>query len=282
MKIKMKPNWIATACMGAGLIASTFAQGSAAGGGAAAAGSGSAGTGSTGTNGVNSSSTTGLPGTNSATGIGTSTGPTITTPGSVLTSPTTIPGSAGTTSSSLGTGTPTIPGTLTNPASSGDATLNRNPAGMPPTLPPTSTISPGTAPIGPQTSATDLPTDGAIRSSGAIGSGIVGAPTSMPSLNAPNPLSSPVTVRTAPPVARSETRTAAPSSDHVWVPGHYTYRNSQWVWVGGTWTMPPASGATWTEGRYDPQTRSWTEGHWEGTNTTSSSTSDATSTVPQP
>jgi hypothetical protein len=56
------------------------------------------------------------------------------------------------------------------------------------------------------------------------------------------------------------------------VAGHYTWNGSQWTWVSGNWQTPPQSGANWVPGRYDPQNRLWTEGHWDtsGGTTTSS------------
>jgi hypothetical protein len=57
----------------------------------------------------------------------------------------------------------------------------------------------------------------------------------------------------------------APAGDtnQVWVAGHYTYVSGQWNWVSGSWQRPPNPGAAWVPGRYDAQTKRWTEGHWD-------------------
>jgi len=47
------------------------------------------------------------------------------------------------------------------------------------------------------------------------------------------------------------------------VSGHYTLLGNQWSWVNGAWTVPPAPGAIWINGRYDAATRRWTEGYWD-------------------
>jgi hypothetical protein len=73
----------------------------------------------------------------------------------------------------------------------------------------------------------------------------------------------PIIVREAPPRRVVETVVVAPAPNTVWVAGHYTWENNQWVWVPGTWVTPPQPGAIWVEGRWDEPTKSWTEGHWE-------------------
>lgn len=75
----------------------------------------------------------------------------------------------------------------------------------------------------------------------------------------------PVIVREAPPrrVVVEERRVAAPGPNYVWIAGHHTWENGRWVWIQGAWIVPPQPGALWVEGRWDPQTQGWTEGHWE-------------------
>jgi hypothetical protein len=67
-----------------------------------------------------------------------------------------------------------------------------------------------------------------------------------------------------PPVANAEN--AAPTTRNeagqVWVPAHYAW-TGQWTWVDGNWQNPPGANATWVPGRYEAQTKRWTEGHWE-------------------
>ncbi|MBK8964345.1 MAG: YXWGXW repeat-containing protein [Candidatus Competibacteraceae bacterium] len=48
----------------------------------------------------------------------------------------------------------------------------------------------------------------------------------------------PVIVRDAPP-PRMEAITVAPSSQHVWVPGYWTWRDDDWAWQSGHWELRP-------------------------------------------
>ncbi|MBA4138340.1 MAG: hypothetical protein C0518_13590 [Opitutus sp.] len=55
-----------------------------------------------------------------------------------------------------------------------------------------------------------------------------------------------------PPARVNEVVYAAPSSDAIWVPGHWRYRGRYgYAWVPGHWEIPP------------PQARSYIAGHWE-------------------
>ncbi len=74
-----------------------------------------------------------------------------------------------------------------------------------------------------------------------------------------------VYVPEAPPAPRSEVAGAPPQTGDVWVPGYWTYSNSQWVWMPGHWQVPPQSGHTWVAGHWDRTSRGWvwTPGHWE-------------------
>jgi hypothetical protein len=49
----------------------------------------------------------------------------------------------------------------------------------------------------------------------------------------------------APPPAKMETRTLAPSVTHAWVPGYWYWSGQGWIWIGGTWIIPPHSGVVW-------------------------------------
>lgn len=75
----------------------------------------------------------------------------------------------------------------------------------------------------------------------------------------------PVVVREAPPrrVIVEERRIAAPGPNYVWIAAHHSWDGNRWVWVEGTWVVPPQPGAFWVEGRWDQQSRNWIEGHWE-------------------
>jgi len=72
-------------------------------------------------------------------------------------------------------------------------------------------------------------------------------------------------VRQSPPPPREEVRITAPSSHHVWVPGYWTWGNSEWVWVYGRWEKPPERMATWVPGQWVQRGDmwAWRQGHWE-------------------
>lgn len=55
-----------------------------------------------------------------------------------------------------------------------------------------------------------------------------------------------------PPARVNEVVVTAPSSDAIWVPGHWRYRGRYgYAWVPGHWELPP------------PYARSYVAGHWE-------------------
>jgi len=89
-----------------------------------------------------------------------------------------------------------------------------------------------------------------------------------------------VFVSKPPPPPKSETKTAPPSSGHVWVGGHWDWEESdkEWTWDEGTWEKPPTADAKWKEPSYDDNNgdNTYTPGHWvqEGI-----STSDDTDTI---
>lgn len=73
----------------------------------------------------------------------------------------------------------------------------------------------------------------------------------------------PVIVHQAPPRHVTEVVVVSPGPGYVWVAGHYSWANNQWVWIPGAWMTPPEAGAVWVEGRWDQAAQTWTEGHWE-------------------
>ena len=83
---------------------------------------------------------------------------------------------------------------------------------------------------------------------------------------APVPVTqSTIVVMQAPPAAQQEVVPARPSSDHVWVGGYWSWRNSRYEWVAGHWTVPPRSGVTWIPPRWEPEGGAYRfyEGYWE-------------------
>ena len=67
-----------------------------------------------------------------------------------------------------------------------------------------------------------------------------------------------------PPAAQSEERPRAPSAAHVWIAGHHTRQDSQWVWVKGHYAVPPRADDVWVPGHWVGHLRGyvWIEGGW--------------------
>lgn len=81
-----------------------------------------------------------------------------------------------------------------------------------------------------------------------------------------------------PPKARSETRSAKPSKDAVWISGFWdlqvdrnTAARGGWVWVPGRWAIPPEHGLHWSSAHWGYQAGwrwsgndwwTWIPGHW--------------------
>ncbi len=74
-----------------------------------------------------------------------------------------------------------------------------------------------------------------------------------------------VIVTQAPPVMQQELVSAQPSSDHKWIPGYWTWRNSRYEWVSGHWELPPSSGSVWVAPRWERTSSGsyrFYEGYW--------------------
>src|SRR5258708_1362132 len=61
-------------------------------------------------------------------------------------------------------------------------------------------------------------------------------------------------VREPPPPPR-EVIIVRPAPEHVWITGYYAWREPQYVWVPGRWTLPPAGYRTWVAGRWHREAR---------------------------
>ncbi len=75
-----------------------------------------------------------------------------------------------------------------------------------------------------------------------------------------------IIVTQAPPVLQQEVAQARPSSDHVWVPGYWTWRNNRYEWMAGHWEVPPRTNAVWVTPRWErlsDGTYRFYEGFWE-------------------
>ncbi|MBV9155144.1 MAG: YXWGXW repeat-containing protein [Acidobacteriaceae bacterium] len=63
-----------------------------------------------------------------------------------------------------------------------------------------------------------------------------------------------VYVRIAPPAPRREVIIERPGPNYVWVGGYHRWEGNGYVWVPGTWVVPP-----------QPYYHRWVPGHWKHT-----------------
>jgi hypothetical protein len=66
------------------------------------------------------------------------------------------------------------------------------------------------------------------------------------------------------PIAKTETKSGAPSKEAIWVPGFWNLQGDRntgssagWIWVPGRWLTPPVRYARW-----DPAHWGWSDGWW--------------------
>ena len=73
----------------------------------------------------------------------------------------------------------------------------------------------------------------------------------------------PAVVMTRPPAPRTETRSAKPYTNAVWIDGHWKWSGGRYVWVSGYWTQP-RPGKIWVPGHWQQNDRGWVwiKGHW--------------------
>jgi hypothetical protein len=73
-----------------------------------------------------------------------------------------------------------------------------------------------------------------------------------------------VVVTQAPPAVRVETQTVIPGPGYVWTPGYWRWTGTDYVWVSGSWVMPPQPTAVWVRGHWAHTTGGWmwVAGHW--------------------
>lgn len=71
-------------------------------------------------------------------------------------------------------------------------------------------------------------------------------------------------VRRAPPPPRRERIPRPPFRGAVWVPGHWSWKNRRYVWVGGRY-LRPQPGKHWTAGRWHQNGGYWVyvPGRWD-------------------
>ncbi|MFI5312209.1 MAG: hypothetical protein ACHQQ3_13295, partial [Gemmatimonadales bacterium] len=73
----------------------------------------------------------------------------------------------------------------------------------------------------------------------------------------PRPRTDVVYVVRRPPVERVEVISVAPSPAHVWIAGHWLWREPEFVWVGGRWDTPAPGFRRWVPGKWDHDRHGW-------------------------
>jgi len=73
-----------------------------------------------------------------------------------------------------------------------------------------------------------------------------------------------VFVNVAPPRALVERPAPRPGPEYVWTHGYHRWEGHAYVWVPGTWVMPPHARAHWVAHRWEHRHGGWVmvEGHW--------------------
>lgn len=68
-----------------------------------------------------------------------------------------------------------------------------------------------------------------------------------------------------PPAKRAEIPPPAPSTDALWLVGHWHWDGSKFAWIPGGYVQRPSSSANWLPGYWEQDSGGWrwTEGHWE-------------------
>jgi len=72
-------------------------------------------------------------------------------------------------------------------------------------------------------------------------------------------------VATGPPHPPVEVIVAAPAPHYVWVSGYYSYSNSTYVWVDGSYQVPPRGRTVYVQGQWQqgPKGYKRSRGHWQ-------------------
>jgi hypothetical protein len=74
-----------------------------------------------------------------------------------------------------------------------------------------------------------------------------------------------VSLPSPPPIPPShETRTSPPDNEHVWLDGQLWWSGRGYVWMNGSWAIPPSNDARWEPGRWVSIDDRWqiVPGHW--------------------
>ncbi|HEV2426270.1 MAG TPA: YXWGXW repeat-containing protein [Terriglobia bacterium] len=73
-----------------------------------------------------------------------------------------------------------------------------------------------------------------------------------------------VVIRIGPPAPVHERIGVRPGPGYVWRPGWHEWRGGAYVWVPGTWVLPPRPRARWIPAHYRRVRGGWVfvPGHW--------------------
>ena len=68
-----------------------------------------------------------------------------------------------------------------------------------------------------------------------------------------------------PPAKRAEIPPPAPSTDVLWLVGHWQWDGAKFAWTPGHYVQRPSPSANWLPGYWEQDFSGWrwTEGHWE-------------------
>jgi len=74
-----------------------------------------------------------------------------------------------------------------------------------------------------------------------------------------------VLVTQTPPVVRVETQPVSPGPGYVWTAGYWRWTGIRYVWVSGSWVLPPRQAAVWVPGHWVRRAGGWVwiAGHWQ-------------------
>ena len=72
-------------------------------------------------------------------------------------------------------------------------------------------------------------------------------------------------VATGPPMPPDEVVVVAPSPQYVWVPGYYSYRGGNYIWIQGSYQIPPRGRNKYVQGEWmkTPKGYKHGRGHWK-------------------
>ena len=72
-------------------------------------------------------------------------------------------------------------------------------------------------------------------------------------------------VAEGPPPPPNEVVVIAPSPRYVWVPGYYSYRGGAYIWIQGSYQLPPRGRTNYVQGEWmkTPKGYKRGKGHWK-------------------